>query len=52
LSFSAGDGCYGCGVFNFMARMYENSKAILELNVPSAGLRAQLNSYTNSYVGK
>jgi hypothetical protein len=47
-----GGGYYGCGFFNFMARTYENRKAILEFNVRSAGLRAQLNFYTDFYVGR
>mgnify|MGYP002808852065 CR=1 FL=1 len=45
-------GCFGCGFFNFMARIHENRKAILEFNVRSAGLRAQLNFYADSYTGR
>jgi hypothetical protein len=47
-----GGGRYGFGFFNFMAGINENKKPILEFNVGSAGLRAQYNFYTDSYVGR
>jgi hypothetical protein len=45
-------GCFGFLFFKFMTRDFEKWKLVFELDVRSAGLRAKLNFYTDSYVGR